>query len=43
MSNKPPQGGNMAHADHQYHVGFTLDDGGQVIIALPDACNLQQG
>ncbi|SFE07539.1 hypothetical protein [Nitrosomonas sp. Nm166] len=37
------QGGNMVHADHQYHVGITMSDGSQAIIALPDASNLQQG
>lgn len=36
-------GGNMAHPDNPYHVGITMSDGKQAIIALPEASHLQQG
>jgi hypothetical protein len=36
-------GGNVVHPDNPYHVGITMSDGKQAIIALPDASHLQQG
>ncbi len=36
-------GENIAHPDNPYHVGITMSDGKQAIIALPDASHLQQG
>lgn len=36
-------GGNMVHPENPYHIGITMSDGSQAIIALPDASHLQQG
>ncbi len=35
--------GTIAHPNHQYHIGVTMSNGSQAIIALPDASHLQQG
>lgn len=39
----PGDYGNMIHPDNQHHIGITMSDGSQAIIALPDASHLQQG
>lgn len=36
-------GSNMANPVNPYHIGVTMSDGRQAIIALPDAANFQQG
>jgi hypothetical protein len=35
--------GNPTHLHNPYHIGVTMSDGKQAIIALPDASHLQQG
>ncbi len=34
---------SMANPSNPYHIGITMNDGKQAIIALPDAANFQQG
>ena len=36
-------GDNMANPNNPYHIGITMNDGRQAIIALPDAANFHQG
>jgi len=36
-------GSNMANPVNPYHIGVTMSDGRQAIIALPDAANFHQG
>lgn len=43
MSGTHTHGGNMAYPSNQYHIGITMRDGRQAIIALPEGSNFQQG